>query len=228
MAACWGAGASARAATLASGRWIEAGATAGLATVAGVMVRRAVNAGARVGFVDCVEHRAGTDREIARSDRAAMVEILSQDGAVLVAGPGAGDLSDLVKETGCKVLPLRAGANAAGLDALGLQAVDMATMANGAATLLLGEVPEGLIRPKGFFAAQTVTAAEKVEAELVLARTHYLDDQGTVLSTDGRVCELTPKRERPANWHLLRDLAVAVGAEMDLDGVLAEARALIG
>ena len=187
--------------------------------VAGVTLRQAIDAGAEVRYVDCHDHRAGTARELARDDRAAMVELLKTDGAVLVVGPDAGDLADLVRETGCRVLALREGTNAAGLAALGLEPVDAANLASGTPTLLLGEAPAGLARPDAFFAAQSVVAAAKVDADLVLPRTHYLDDQGTFTATDGRICVLTPARERPANWEWLRDLAEAVGAEVDLETV---------
>jgi formate dehydrogenase major subunit len=195
--------------------------------VAGVLVRKAILRGAQVGFVDCTDHRAGTSREVAADDRAAMLEILAVPDAVLVVGPQAGDQTELVRASGCKVLALRRGANAAGLDALGLEPVDAGVLANGTPTLLLGDAPAGLPRPQAFFAAQSVVQAAKVQADLVLPRTHYLDDSGTVVATDGRVCELKASvRGRPANWELLRDLAVAVGAEVDVEQVLAEARAL--
>jgi predicted molibdopterin-dependent oxidoreductase YjgC len=194
--------------------------------VAGVGLRRALLRGGTVKFVDCVDHRAGTDRELSRDDRAAMVEILQADGAVLVAGPAAGDLSDLVRETGCKVLALRHGPNAAGLEALGLPAVDATALANGTPTLLLGDAPAELARPQAFFAAQSVARAAKVDADLVLPRTHYLDDRGTVVATDGRLGELKPARRRPANWELLRELAMALGVEVDVEAVRTEAKAL--
>jgi len=201
--------------------------------VAGVLLRTAILRGARVGYVGCVDHRAGTSREIAADDRAAMREVLKTPGAVLVVGPRAGDRSDLVRETGCKVLALRRGANAAGLDALGLAPVDPGALANGTPTLLLGDLPADqqatLPRPRAFFAAQSVVRAAKVQADLLLPRTHYLDDSGTIVATDGRVCELrASSRGRPANWELLRDLAATVGADVDTDAVLAEARALVG
>ncbi len=203
--------------------------------VAGVMIRRAILDGAEAGFVASAGHRAGTSREIAVDDRAAMTALLARPGAVLVVGPGVANvpglsdpatLADLVRETGCKVLPLRRGTNAAGLDALGLAAVDSGVLANGTPTLLLGDAPLGLPRPQAYFAVQSVTAGTPVQADLVLPRTHYLDDQGTFVATDGRICELHPARKRAANWELLRDLAVAVGAEVDMDAVVAEARAL--
>ncbi len=203
--------------------------------VAGVMIRQGILAGAEAGFVACTDHRAGTRRDIQPDDRDAMVSLLSREGAVLVLGPGVTavpGLEDpqavarLVERTGCQVLPLRRGTNAAGLDALGLEAVDSGVLANGTATLLLGDAPLGLPRPQAYFAVQSVTAGTPVEADLVLPRTHYLDDQGTFIATDGRRCELKPARARRANWELLRDLAVAVGAEVDMDAVVAEARAL--
>ncbi len=199
--------------------------------VAGVLLRKAILRGARVGYVACADHRAGTSREIAAGDRAAMRELLETPGAVLVVGPRAGECTDLVSGTGCKALALRRGANAAGLDALGLSPVDVGALANGTPTLLLGDLPAGqlagLPRPRAFFAAQSVVAAAKVRADLLLPRTHYLDDSGTIIATDGRVCELKASvRKRPANWELLRDLAVAVGARVDTDALLAEARAL--
>ena len=49
-----------------------------------------------------------------------------------------------------------------------------------------------LARPRGFFAVQSVVQAAKVQADLVLPRTHALDDAGTIVATDGRVCELRP------------------------------------
>ena len=58
-----------------------------------------------------------------------------------------------------------------------------------------------------------------MEADLVLSRTHYPDDQGTFVATDGRLCELKPARKRAANWELLRDLPAAVGAEVDMAAV---------
>jgi formate dehydrogenase major subunit len=197
--------------------------------VTGVLLRKAILKGAQVGYVDCQDHRAGTAREIMAGDRAAMLAILAVPGAVLVVGPRAGDCSDLVRETGCKVLPLRHGTNAAGLDALGLVPLDAGVLANGTPTLLLGDAPADLPRPQAFFAAQSVVATAGIAADLVLPRTHYLDDSGTVVATDGRVCELQASgRGRPANWELLRDLAVAVGADVDEQAVLAEARALVG
>jgi formate dehydrogenase major subunit len=203
--------------------------------VAGVMIRRAIQDGASAGFVASPGHRAGKVREIAPDDLAAMEEILGREGAVLVCGPavtGVAALADgealagLVARTGCQVLALRRGTNAAGLQALGLRPVDSGVLANGTPTLLLGEAPVGLPRPQAYFAVQSVTAGTPVEADLVLPRTHYLDDQGTFMATDGRLCELRPARSRRANWELLRDLAQAVGADVDMDVVVAEARAL--
>lgn len=195
--------------------------------VAGVLLRQAIRQGAQVAYAACTDHRAGAAREIAAGDRAAMAAILAQPGAVLVAGPQAGDLGGLVRETNCKVLLLRRGANAAGLAALGLAPLEAGALAGGPPTLLLGDAPAGLARSEAFFAAQSVTATTKVPADLVLPRTHYLDDSGTLVATDGRVCELKPSRRwRPANWELLRDLAAAVGAAVDCEAVLAEARAI--
>jgi formate dehydrogenase major subunit len=195
--------------------------------VAGVMLRRAIQHGGEVRYVDCAGHRTGTSRELAAADRDALAGLLGREDAVLVAGPNAGvvaGLADVVSATGCRVLVLRRGANATGLSALGLAAVDAGVLANGTPTLLLGDAPAGLPRPQAFFAAQTVAGAAKVDADLVLPRTHYLDDQGTMVATDGRVRTLNPARTRPANWELLRDLAAAVGADVDVDAALAEAR----
>jgi formate dehydrogenase major subunit len=194
--------------------------------VAGVELRRAINGGADVNFVDCRDHRAGTVRELGRDERDAILAVLGQEGAVLVVGPEAGDVVDLVTASGCKVLALRAGTNVAGLRALGLEAWTPDALANGTPTLLLGEAPAGLARPKAFFAVQSVVKAAKVEADLILPRTHYLDDQGSFTATDGRHCLLTPSRERRPNWELLKELADAVGAEVDVDQVLADARAV--
>ncbi|MEZ4387063.1 MAG: FAD-dependent oxidoreductase [Candidatus Krumholzibacteriia bacterium] len=190
--------------------------------VAGVQLRKAINHGADVRFVDCHDHRAGTDRDLARDERAAMYELLGREGAVLVVGPDSDDVNDLAR-CGCKVLVLRDGTNAAGLSDLGVDVMEEFIDPD-KPTLLLGDAPAGLVRPRAFFAAQSVTKAAKVDADLVLPRTHYLDDQGTFTATDGRVCMLTPARERRANWELLRDLAAAVGAEVDLEAVMAAAR----
>ncbi len=196
--------------------------------VAGVLLRKAIDRGARVGFVACRDHRAGTVREVSLDDHAAMAAVLSIPDAVLVLGPAAGDRTDLVRKSGCRVLALRRGANAAGLGALGLVPVDPGVLANGTPTLLLGDVQADLPRPQAFFAAQSVVSAAKLEADLVLPRTHYLDDSGTIVATDGRVCELKASpRGRPANWELLRDLAEAVGAKVEVEEVLAQARALV-
>jgi formate dehydrogenase major subunit len=189
--------------------------------VAGVQLRQAINKGANVRYVNCHDHRAGTDRDLPVHDREAMLSLLRTDGAVLVVGPDSGDVNDLAS-CGCKVLVLRDGTNAAGMSDLG---TDVVYELADAPTLLLGDAPAGLKRPKAFFAAQSVTAAAKVDADLVLPRTHYLDDQGTFMATDGRLCMLTPARERRANWELLRDLAAAVGATADVDAVMAEVKA---
>ncbi|MBD3221495.1 hypothetical protein GF314_09655, partial [bacterium] len=194
--------------------------------VAGVELRRAINHGGDVNFVDCRDHRAGTLRELGRDERDEILAVLRKDDAVLVVGPEAGDVTDLVHASGCKVLLLRAGTNAAGMVGLGLEPVTAAALADGTPTLLLGEPPADLTRPQAFFAAQSVARNAKVDADLVLPRTHYLDDQGTFMATDGRLCLLTPARERRPNWELLRDLADAVGAEVDLDTVLADAKAV--
>jgi NADH dehydrogenase/NADH:ubiquinone oxidoreductase subunit G len=194
--------------------------------VAGVGLRRAILRGGEVKYVDCTDHRAGSDRELAAEDHEAILEMLGKEGAVLVAGPAAGDLSELVRRTGCKVLALRQGPNAAGLTALELDAVDASALRNGTPTLLLGDAPAGMARPGAFFAAQSVARAAKLDADLVLPRTHYLDDAGTVVATDGRVCTLRPARRRPANWELLRELAQELGVEVDVEALLEEARAL--
>ncbi len=194
--------------------------------VAGVGLRRAILRGAEVKYVDCVDHRAGSDRELAAGAHEAMADVLRVNGAVLVVGPAAGDLSELAAATGCKVLALRQGANAAGLAALELDVVDGSALANGTPTLLLGDAPAGLARPKAFFAAQSVAKAAKIDADLVLPRTHYLDDAGTVLTTDGRLGQLQPARSRPANFELLAELATELGVEVDLKAVATEAREL--
>ncbi|HOX24166.1 MAG TPA: FAD-dependent oxidoreductase [Candidatus Krumholzibacteria bacterium] len=200
--------------------------------VAGVLLRKAAHRGAQIALVDCGSHRLGTSRELERKALDRMGALLAQPGAVLVVGPQVGDLAEplaaLVKKHAVKVLALRQGANAVGLEALGIEPLADGELAGGgAATLLLGDAPADLARPRGFFAAQSVTAAAKVQADLVLPRTHALDDAGTVVATDGRVCELRPGRSgRRANWELVRDLAVAVGAEVDVEAALAEARAL--
>jgi len=191
--------------------------------VAGVQLRDAINHGADVRYVNCHDHRAGTDRDLAVDQRQAMLDLLAVEGAVLVVGPDCGEVNDLA-QAAAKVLVLRDGANAAHLGEL---PVDCIFELDDAPTLLLGDVPAGLSRPKGYFAAQSVTKAAKVEADLLLPRTHYLDDQGTFVATDGRVRELNPARcGRPANWVLLRDLAEAVGAKVDVDAVLAEVRSV--
>ena len=129
--------------------------------------------------------------------------------------------------TGCKVLALRQGANAAGLAALDLEAVDAEPpWPTARRPCCWATRPAGLKRPQAFFAAQSVAKAAKVEADLVLPRTHYLDDAGTVLTTDGRLGELVPARKRPANWELLSELAAQLGLEVDLAAVTAEAREL--
>jgi len=195
--------------------------------VVGVQVRRAHGAGTRVVAVDSAGLRLGGVETLERSDAEAMAAVLADEGAVLVAGPSVGDLGDAlaaaVEKTGAPVLGLFHGVNAAGLMSLGIEAVT--ELPGDTATLLLGEMPASLKRPGGFFAAQSLADATTVDADLVLPRTHYLDDSGTLISTDGRVVELQASRPRPANFELMRDLAVKLG--VDAEAALSEVRASV-
>ena len=148
-----------------------------------------------------------------------VVKALSTKNALLVFGLATKEearrLALFKILTNARLLVLKSGINSQGIADLGIPRITMDELEcmESGNMLIFGEVPPGFKRPKGceFLAVQNIMEPFE-EADVVLPRTVAEENEGTVLTTDRRLCKLNRALHTgELNWKIMSSIAKSMG-----------------
>lgn len=172
---------------------------------------------------EAIEERSGESYE----DMSRLVKTLSSDNGLIIFGMVSSEEARriaLFKQiTEAQLIVLKRGSNSQGIANLDIPRITLSEL-DGLSKkniLMFGYPPDDFKRPKTcrFLAIQR-TLDPFDEADVIIPRSVNYENDGTVLTTDRRLCKITKAiSAHKENWEIMKDLAVELGISGEMGDI---------